>query len=90
MMYAEIAWVLVSPETQVQPRVILDPVYLPDYLSVSYDYSFKNGIIPKNFFAFVGVFLSCSPELLQNIEEFGPKDISQTIKQQMQFSDLLL
>ena len=24
--------------THVQPLVILDPVYLPDYLSVSYDY----------------------------------------------------
>ena len=33
-MYAELAWVLVSSGTQVQPQVILDP----DYLSVSYDY----------------------------------------------------
>ena len=33
-MYAEVAWVLVSLRTQVQPQVILDP----DYLSVSYDY----------------------------------------------------
>ena len=37
-MYAEVAWVLVSLGTQVQPQVILDPDYLPDYLSVSYDY----------------------------------------------------
>ena len=37
-MYAEVAWVLVSSGTQVQPQVILDPDYLPDYLSVSYDY----------------------------------------------------
>ena len=29
LMYAEVAWV---------PQVILDPDYLPDYLSVSYDY----------------------------------------------------
>ena len=36
-MYAEVAWVLVSSRTQVQPQVILDPDYLPDYLSVSYD-----------------------------------------------------
>ena len=36
-MYAEVAWVLVSSGTQVQPQVILDPDYLPDYLSVSYD-----------------------------------------------------
>ena len=34
-----IAWVLVSSETQVRPQIILDPNYLPDYLSVSYDYA---------------------------------------------------
>ena len=39
-MYAEVAWVLVSSGTQVQPQIILDPDYLPDYLSVSYDYNF--------------------------------------------------
>ena len=33
-MYAEVAWVLISSGTQVQPQIILDP----DYLSVSYDY----------------------------------------------------
>ena len=32
------AWVLVSSETKAQPQVILDPEYLPDYLSVCYDY----------------------------------------------------
>ena len=37
-MYAEISWVLVSLETQAQPEVILDPEYLPDYLSSSYNY----------------------------------------------------
>ena len=37
-MYAEVAWVLVSSGTQVHPEVILDPDYLSDYLSVSYDY----------------------------------------------------
>ena len=41
-MYAEIAWVLVSSGTQVQPQVILDPGYLPDYLFVSYDYGLSN------------------------------------------------
>ena len=30
--------VLISSGTQVQPQVILDPDYLPDCLSVSYDY----------------------------------------------------
>ena len=28
--------------TQVQPEVILDPDYLPNYLSVSYDYGSNN------------------------------------------------
>ena len=37
-MYAEVAWVLVSSQTQVQPQVILNPGHLPDYLSVSYGY----------------------------------------------------
>ena len=36
-MYAKVVWVLVSSGTQVQPQVILDPDYLPDYLPVSYD-----------------------------------------------------
>ena len=37
-MYAEVAWVLVSLGTQVQPQILPDPDYLPEYLSVSYDY----------------------------------------------------
>ena len=37
-MFSEVAWVLVSSGTQVQPQIILDPDYLPDYLSVSNDY----------------------------------------------------
>ena len=37
-MYAEVAWALESLGTQVQPQIIPDPGYLPDYLSVSYDY----------------------------------------------------
>ena len=41
LMYAEVAWVLVSSGTQVQPQIILDPDYLPDYLSVSYDYDLR-------------------------------------------------
>ena len=35
--YSEVAWVLISSETQVQPQVFHRD-YLPDYLSVSYDY----------------------------------------------------
>ena len=38
LMYAEVAWVLVSSGTQVQLQVIPDPDYLPDYLSISHDY----------------------------------------------------
>ena len=38
LMYAEVARVLVFLETQVQPQIILDPDYLPDYLFVSDDY----------------------------------------------------
>ena len=41
-MYAEVAWVLGYSVTQVQPQVLLDPDYLPDYLSVSYDYEGNN------------------------------------------------
>ena len=43
-MYAEIAWVLVSLETQVQPQVVLNPDYLPDYLLASYDYGYCEGL----------------------------------------------
>ena len=39
LMNSEIAWVLVSSGTQVQLQIILNPDYIPDYLSVSYDYS---------------------------------------------------
>ena len=31
-MNSEVAWVLVSSGTQVQPQIIIDPDYLPDYL----------------------------------------------------------
>ena len=44
-MYAEVAYVLVSSGTQVQPQIISDPDYLPDYLSVSYDYVKNNQVI---------------------------------------------
>ena len=38
LMNSEVSWVLVSSRTQVQPQTILDPDYLPNYLSLSYDY----------------------------------------------------
>ena len=34
LMYSEVAWVLVSSGTHVQPQIILDPDYIADYLSV--------------------------------------------------------
>ena len=38
-MYAEVAWALLEPSgTQVQPQIIADPGYVPDYISVSYHY----------------------------------------------------
>ena len=37
-MYSEVAWVLVSSGTEVQPQIILEQEYLPDYFSVSYDH----------------------------------------------------
>ena len=37
-MYSEVAWVLVSLGTQVQPKIILEPDHLLDYLSAFYDY----------------------------------------------------
>ena len=39
MMNSEVAWVLVSLGTQVQPQIILDPDYLADYVSASDDYA---------------------------------------------------
>ena len=47
-MYAEVAWVLASLRTQVQPQIIPDPDYLPDYLSVSYDYDAINHSIKQS------------------------------------------
>ena len=38
LMYGEVAWVLACSGTHVQSQIILDPDYLPDYPSVSYDY----------------------------------------------------
>ena len=37
-MHSEASWVLVSSGTQVQLEIILEPDFLPDYRSVSYDY----------------------------------------------------
>ena len=53
-MNSEVAWVLVSSGTQVQPLIMLDPEYLPDYLSVSYDHEItswgvnSDGSMPEN------------------------------------------
>ena len=45
-MYAKVAWILVSLGTQVQLQIIPDPDYLPDDLSVSYDYDWNKGLQP--------------------------------------------
>ena len=42
LMNSEVAWMLVFSGTQVQPQIILDPDYLPDYRYVSYDYVLTN------------------------------------------------
>ena len=42
-MYAEVVWVQVSSGTPVQPQIIPDLDYLPDDLSVSYDYDWNKG-----------------------------------------------
>ena len=48
-MYFEVASVLVSSETQVQSQILLNPDYLPHYLSVSYDYGdSKNNVQKRN------------------------------------------
>ena len=44
LMYAEVAWVIVPSRTQVQPQIIPDPDYLPDHLSVSYDYDLRKSL----------------------------------------------
>ena len=46
-MNSEVAWVLVSLGSQVQPQIILDPDYLPEYLSVSCDYAQINFSVCK-------------------------------------------
>ena len=45
LMYAEVVWALVYPGTQVQAQIILVPNYLPDYLSVFYDYGTSTRMI---------------------------------------------
>ena len=42
LMYAEVAWVLISSTTQVQTQIILHSDYLLDHLSVSFDYGTTN------------------------------------------------
>ena len=48
-MYAEVAWIPVYSGTQVQPQIILDLNYLPDHLSVSYDYDFSHQVLQSYF-----------------------------------------
>ena len=48
LIYAEVAWVLVSSRTQGQLQTTLDPDYLPDYLSVSCDYGKIQKGVPRS------------------------------------------
>ena len=41
-MFPEVDWVLVSWGTQVQPQIMLNPFYPPDYISISYEYALYN------------------------------------------------
>ena len=57
-MYSEVALVLVFLGTQVQPQIKLQPDYVPDYLSVSYDYIMTDlinsyALLPENFWVFL-------------------------------------
>ena len=55
LMYSELAWVPISLGSQVQPQIILNPDYLPDYFSVPYDYVPNyNSRINKRFSAIFG------------------------------------
>ena len=52
-MYSEVAWVLVTSGTQVPPQIIFETGYLPDYISVAYDYA------AINISRFLNDFISC-------------------------------
>ena len=41
-MHSEAAWVLVPSGTHVLLQIILDPAYLSEYPSISYDYDYNN------------------------------------------------
>ena len=47
LMDSVVAWVLVSLGTQVQRQIMFEPGYLPDYLSISYDYVWTINSISK-------------------------------------------
>ena len=57
LMNSEVAWVLVSSGSQVQPQIILNPDYIPDYLSVSYDYVENNRNYNSYKFSYKYVFI---------------------------------
>ena len=64
-MNSEVAWVLVSSASQVQPQIILDPDYLPDYLSVSYDYVQSYYLKTNNFHRDLSSFCKISNHLVK-------------------------
>ena len=50
LMYSEVAWVLVSSGIQVQLQIMLNPEYLSDCISISYDHAYLNSSLknPKS------------------------------------------
>ena len=62
---SEVAWVVVSSRTQVQPQIIINPDYFANYLSASYD----NDILEYLRY----MVKVCSLLLLQLFSSFGSK-----------------
>ena len=74
-MYSKVAWDLVFSGTQVQPQIMLEPNYLPDYLSVSHDYVSMNVFYSMSkIFFFVKVF-SLSVYFLTTMLSFSLKQV---------------
>ena len=66
LMNSEVVWVLVSSATQVQPKLILDPEYLPDYISVSQNYALDNCF----WWVFSRFYQSLAAKNIYNLESF--------------------
>ena len=75
----EVARILVSLGTKVQPQIIIDPDYLPDYLSISYDYihrisyEVQEGLIDPNSISTINI-------LFNSLFNLFPVNMSQLSK----------